>query len=108
MMSTIASPRISTSIQSPASSRNSLDIPNPRPTQTRRNRAALRDYYGLKAADENAEKAGDALKAEDVTSELDREGFDADEYVKGVLSREGLEGILKIEANLLSGMFTPL
>ena len=36
-------------------------------------------------------------------SELDREGFDAEEYVKIVLAREGLEGLLLIEGNLVNG-----
>lgn len=36
-------------------------------------------------------------------SELDREGFDAEMYVADVLGREGLEGVLRVEAGLLGG-----
>lgn len=102
-MSSIASPRVSTSLRSPASSRTSLEIPPGRTTHTRRNRAALRDYYGLKVTEEIAEKNHDAPKNDELVSELDTEGFDAEEYVREILSKEGLESILKIEANLLSG-----
>lgn len=40
-------------------------------------------------------------------SELDEEGFDAQGYVRGVLAREGLEGVLRIEAGLINGVFSP-
>ncbi|KAI9876088.1 MAG: hypothetical protein M1830_007392, partial [Pleopsidium flavum] len=36
-------------------------------------------------------------------SELDREGFDAERYVREVLERENLEGVLRAEAGLISG-----
>jgi len=36
-------------------------------------------------------------------SELDREGFDAGKYVADVLGREGLEGVLRVEAGLIGG-----
>ena len=105
-MSTIASPRASTSV--PSSSRTSLDIPQPaRPQAQRRNRAALRDYYGLKAAADgeapNAIRTQALNKSIGPVSELDREGFDAGAYVKDVLSKEALEGVLKIEGELISG-----
>lgn len=35
--------------------------------------------------------------------ELDAEGFDAEEYVRQVLSKEDLEGVLRIEAGLING-----
>jgi hypothetical protein len=38
-------------------------------------------------------------------SELDAEGFDAEEYVRRVLSTEDLEGVLRIEAGLINGIF---
>jgi hypothetical protein len=38
-------------------------------------------------------------------SELDAEGFDAEEYVRRVLSKEDLEGVLRIEAGLINGIF---
>lgn len=106
-MSTIASPRPSTSLQSPASSRTSQEFPKPpRPPNQRRNRTALRDYYGLKATEadpsqtlptEPSQKDGASV------SELDRDGFDAAAYVKDALAREGLEGVLRIEGELISG-----
>ncbi len=36
-------------------------------------------------------------------SELDREGFDAESYVQGLLEREGLDGVLKVEGGLVNG-----
>ena len=118
-MTSTASPH-----QTPLSStRTSLDttsisIPSPRPApQARRNRAALRDYYGLKnvPADSSRQSSlNNVLTAgkeagtpqEDVEvkhSELDEEGFDPGAYVKGVLARENLEGVLKVEAQLVGG-----
>ncbi len=120
-MSTIASPRASISVRSPSSSRTSLDttassraLPSAAPSN-RRNRAALRDYYGLKGAGANAAESNGANIRSNSTSEerphdeseelseLDREGFDADAYVSELLGREGLEGVLKAESKLLSG-----
>ncbi|OCL11626.1 hypothetical protein AOQ84DRAFT_430292 [Glonium stellatum] len=107
-MTTVASPRPSTSIRSPSSSRTSLDTSANRPTNTRRNRAALRDYYGLKGAaagspdPSNGSQAVDAGKQDSDVNELDREGFDAQAYVKDVLSKQGLEGVLRVEAGLVS------
>lgn len=37
------------------------------------------------------------------TSELDAAGFDAQAYVKGVLEKEGLEGVLRTEGALVGG-----
>jgi len=106
-MSTIASPRASLSVRSPpSSSRTSLDTASTAQTRPagslRRNRAALRDYYGLKSgapADGGTGVQGESAEA----SELDREGFDAEAYVRDVLAREGLEGVLRVEAGLISG-----
>ena len=115
-MSTIASPRASVaSFQTPTSSRRtSIDtvtrsqasspsrVP---PPQQRRNRAALRDYYGIKssapAAVDNSSSTSEHEEVKD--SELDREGFDAQGYVGEVLGREGLEGILRVEGGLIAG-----
>lgn len=103
-MSIIASPRASSNIQSPSSSRSSLSL-DPQaipPSAQRRNRSALRDYYGLKASapsDTNIQAPGeDALPP----SDLDRPGFDASSYVADVLSKESLEGVLRVEAGLVS------
>lgn len=105
------SPRQSLSIRSPiSSSRTSLDQSNPaRPTTTRRNRAALRDYYNLKpsAVAEDGPKSvaspsNDRPNHENnILDEVDREGFDAGAYVRGILEREGLEGVLKVENGLV-------
>ena len=125
-MSTITSPRLSTTSltqTTPSSSRRpSLDNPTRSQTsspsrpaaqahpQQRRNRAALRDYYGLKATAAAAEDAGGAAGKEDEgvevpASELDREGFDPEAYVKELLETEGLEGVLRVEGRLVNGMF---
>lgn len=118
-MSTIASPRPSiTSLTSASSRRPSLDSqPFPSPSvPARRNRAALRDYYGLKNTSNNSP----ALPPDDPATggggggwgggvqmrELDAEGFDAEEYVRQVLSKEDLEGVLRIEAGLINGTFS--
>lgn len=77
---------------------------------TRRNRAALRDYYNLKpnaAAAEPVPSSSASVASEDDSSiapdsELDKPGFDAGVYVYGVLEREGLQGVLKIESALLN------
>lgn len=113
-MSTITSPRPSlTSLTSASSRRPSLDsqpISSP-PIPARRNRAALRDYYRLKQTnntkaaqpqDDSAAGVG-GLGTGSATSELDAEGFDAEEYVRRVLSKEDLEGVLRIEAGLING-----
>jgi len=121
-MSTIVSPRPSLSIRSPSTSnstRPSLDLPanaNASPATTaartppaqtqRRNRAALREFYGLKNAPAPANATGESAVKEggsEVLSELDREGFDAEGYVKGILGMEGLEGVLRVESRLING-----
>lgn len=111
------SPRPSLSVRSPASSsRNSLDLPLSasnsisRATNTRRNRAALRDYYNIKSGASVADGAdaqslasprGLPQDAQTALSDLDREGFDAGNYVRKLLEREGLEGVLKVENELV-------
>ena len=115
-MSTITSPRPSlTALTTPSSSRRtSLDppsgsqAPSPHVDPPRRNRTALRDYYGLKAA-VSADAINGAQQQETVVrdSELDAEGFDSESYVREVLAREGLEGVLRIEAGLVNGTSSP-
>ncbi|MCJ1358124.1 MAG: hypothetical protein MMC33_008122 [Icmadophila ericetorum] len=109
---------ITRSSQAGSPSRNS-SVPPLQPQQRRTNRAALRDYYGLKAASSaaptaaaTAAAAGDGsvkvgkehgADGEEVKeSELDRDGFDAEAYVKEVLGREGLEGLMAIEGGLIN------
>ncbi|KAA6411265.1 MAG: hypothetical protein FRX48_04545 [Lasallia pustulata] len=98
-MSTITSPRASVaSLQTPTSSRRtSLDTvarsqaSSPQPQQ-RRNRAALRDYYGIKSSSTAAApptvdsvNVGGSQQEEVRDSELDGEGFDAEgSGLKGV------------------------
>ena len=114
-MSTIASPRVSSSIRSPSSTRTSFDVSGSTaraPSTTRRNRAALRDYYGLKATastsdvksppeTDNQSIQNVALEEEETLTELDKEGFNAEEFVNNILSTSGLEGVLKVEADLV-------
>lgn len=111
-MSIITSPRPSlTALTSPSSSRRtSFDPPSrsqassPQANPPRRNRAALRDYYGLKAgARADASNGAQPEEAAVRESELDAEGFDPEGYVKELLAREGLEGILRIETGLVNG-----
>ncbi|KAK5114742.1 hypothetical protein LTR62_002316 [Meristemomyces frigidus] len=106
-MSTIASPRPSIGLSSRRTS-TSTDTTT-RSTSTSRpaaagsnsirpKRTALRDYYNIKAG-----APPDAAPAEsDTVSELDRPDFDAHAYVESLLAREGLEGVLKVEAGLVS------
>ncbi|KAI9666441.1 MAG: hypothetical protein M1821_004377 [Bathelium mastoideum] len=111
-MSTLASPRPSTQVSSSrrtsiesstATSRSaSATRPAAAPEAQRRNRAALRDYYGLKSAKKEEEAKPLPPEELEQESELDKAGFNADEYVKDVLARESLEGILKIESNFVS------
>ena len=114
-MSTIASPRTSvTSLASPTPTNSTPPTPSlsrtasPNRSNTqaprRRNRAALRDYYNLKTvAPVDASNGNQHDETEFKDSELDREGFDAEAYVKEVLASQGLEGILKVEGNLING-----
>ncbi|OJD35917.1 vacuolar protein sorting-associated protein 51 [Diplodia corticola] len=120
-MSTIASPRPSSSIRSPSSTRTSLEVPTSSSlarssSKSRgarnRDRSALRDYYNLKSpalGGPTSHPAGadglgiDSVKEEDAVeaSELDREGFNAEEFVRRTLEREGLEGVLRVESGLV-------
>jgi hypothetical protein len=116
-MSTIASPRPSftaSSRRGSASTDNTVLSGTGKSTASsavdratlRRNRAALRDYYNLKAAASADSQSHDAppsptLNAEQ-ESELDKVGFDPESYVQHLLSAEGLEGVLRVEAGLLS------
>ncbi|RAR04670.1 Vps51/Vps67-like protein [Stemphylium lycopersici] len=114
-MSTIASPRASSSIRSPSLTRTSIDSSSShRPAQqpARRNRAALREFYGIKTAPRDA--TPDARISEETTknqlgpeedetlTELDASNFNAKAFVEGLLAREGLQGVLKVEADLVS------
>lgn len=118
MMATVpsASPRLSASLlRSPSSSRTSLDtVSNPpsisRATNVvpRRDRAALREFYRLKAAGQNAKSpvlspVSDAEHTAVPTrlEKLDIEGFDAGSFVRQILEVESLQGILALENELV-------
>ena len=114
-MSTIASPRVSSSIRSPSSTRTSFDVSGSTraPVASRRNRAALRDYYGLKGAPPTSDTKSapetdsqsvqnEVLEEEEPLAELDKEGFNAEAFVNNTLATSGLEGVLKVEADLVS------
>ncbi|KAI9801650.1 MAG: hypothetical protein M1833_002332 [Piccolia ochrophora] len=116
----LASPTLSNP-SSPPLTPHSTSFSKPPP---RRARAALRDYYGLQtAAAATASKDG-AVNGNDTDyadgaddgggpggwgqggagvgrSELDEQGFDAEGYVRRVLEREGLEGVLRVEGGLV-------
>ncbi|KAI9772074.1 MAG: hypothetical protein M1840_001362 [Geoglossum simile] len=121
-MSTIASPRPSiASLATPSSSRRaSFDtsqttspsraqktLPHQLQQQQPRrgNRAALRDYYGLKSND-SAPAVVQTEAAPAVESEMDREGFRAEEYLERVMEKERLEGLLTVEGGLVNGKLT--
>ena len=113
-MSTLTSPRPSTyqsssrrtSLESSTGTSRSASATRPPPAleTQRRNRAALRDYYGLKGPKKGEESRNVQPEELEPESELDKEGFNAEQYVKDLLSRERLEGVLKAESNLVSGM----
>jgi hypothetical protein len=117
-MSTIASPRASSSVRSPSLTRTSIDSSSSHrpPPAARRNRAALREFYGLKNAPRDAtpdariseESAGTQLGPEEdeTLTELDAADFNAEAFVEGLLAKEGLKGVLKVEADLVSRMFS--
>ena len=72
-----------------------------------RRRTALRDYYNLPDSREShsqEEERSEGLAGQaEAVSELDADGFDVDAYITKLLHTEGLDGILKAEARLLSG-----
>ncbi|QIX00193.1 hypothetical protein AMS68_005710 [Peltaster fructicola] len=108
-MSTIASPRQSLTISSRRTSTDTIArsvstsrTPLPPTGSLRRNRAALRDYYGLKAAQQEDDYPPPLPAEVEEISVIDGEGFDAEEYVKELLANESLESILRTEASLIS------
>ncbi|KAF4556336.1 Vps51/Vps67-like protein [Elsinoe fawcettii] len=110
-MTTIASPRPSLTLSSRRTStstdtivRSESSSRQPGAPGQRRNRAALREFYGIKNATrpESVNSSGTLpLEDDGPRSELDKEGFDAEQYVQDLLEREGLEAVLRVEASLL-------
>lgn len=114
-MSSIASPRPSialssrrTSTSTDCSASATRQSTAPATGHQRRNRAALRDYYGLKAGatDEGKNAAPAPTLDPETESELDKEGFEPEQYVMDILAREGLEGVMRVEAGLVSEIRT--
>jgi len=131
-MSTIASPRESSVngrrvpiISTPtSSSRPSLEIPRsseaspsrgPSQIQPKRaNRAALREYYNLRKAQEDAPSTPindaasevssihDSSNSEVLESELDHAHFDANTYISHVLSTQSLSELLRTYNSVLT------
>ena len=106
-MSTIASPRPSISVSSRRTSTSTDTTSHAPPTDRgslRRNRAALRDYYGIKVG--TSAEAHDAPTTSSLEiereSELDKPNFDASAHVASLLASEGVEGVLRVEAGLVS------
>ena len=93
------------SVTSPTSSRTVS--PAPQPARARANRAALRDYYGLKptaSSDSTPEPSphfGPELKNDTGVSELDVPNFDPELYVRKVHATNRLVEILQIERGLI-------
>lgn len=108
-MSTIASPRGSISVHSPSAARTSFEG-SAKPPNARRNRAALREFYGIKNApkeadakiSEESERTELGPEEDETLTELDAANFNSDAFVDGLLATEGLKGVLKVEADLVS------
>jgi len=126
-MSTITSPRessvtgrrIPALITPTSSSRPSFDSttarsasaspnrgPASQPAQPRRNRAALREYYNLKKEEQKADDASSEVSNNDQSdvkeSEMDRDAFDGEAYVKNVLETQSLGELLKTYNQVLT------
>lgn len=106
-MSISTSPRPPSLESTPTSSRTGSPAPGP----NRRNRAALRDYYGIKNATSVDDSRANPQQEEAFivkASPLDAEDYDAEAYVRSVLAKEGLEGVLRVEGSLVSGQSEPI
>ena len=105
-MSTIASPRPSISASSRRTSTSTDTTAQTTPVERgsrRRNRTALRDYYGLKSAEAADAQGTPQLSSfeSERESELDKPDFDPTTYVSGLLSKESIDGVLRVEAGLV-------
>lgn len=106
-MSTIASPRPSigtSSRRTSTSTDTAAQTSQADRGSLRRNRTALRDYYGIKAADSPDPSATPPLPSfeSERESEFDKPGFDPATYVSALLGKESIDGVLKVEAGLVS------
>lgn len=101
------SPRRAPSPDSRSSSRGvSLDLPQPSPglRSPRRNRSALRQFYGLQGGETKSEQEQQKAKEEEV-GELDRDGFEAKVYVEKLIETAELKELLRAENELVTGGF---
>ncbi|KAL2072462.1 hypothetical protein VTL71DRAFT_11805 [Oculimacula yallundae] len=107
---------------SPSRSSAPSNLTNPNsalPTQPKRNRAALREYYNLQkngpsslsttsqapsspASSSIHSFPDDYGNGDDVESEMDKEGFNAEEYVRKVLEEKSLGEVLGIYRGVLA------
>lgn len=80
----------------------SLDLPQLSPgiRSPRRNRSALRQFYGLAAE----EGKGKGKEKEKEVAELDREDFSAEKYVEKLVETAELKKLLRAENELVTGM----
>lgn len=102
-----ASPRLPSPSSRSSSRGVSLDLPLPSPglRSPRRNRSALRQFYGLKASGEAGEEAEEAPKEPvEELGELDREGFEVSTYVEKLFETAELKELLRVENELVNGM----
>ncbi|KAI1100548.1 Vps51/Vps67-domain-containing protein [Jackrogersella minutella] len=104
--SPVGSPKPSGSPVHPSSS-----APSANPPHTKRNRAALREYYNLKkqpaptveVTDPFGETSGDPHEqySEVSPSEMDKQDFNADAFVKKALAENGMEELLRLYTRVL-------
>lgn len=111
-MSTIpsASPRLSISSIQSSTTDATAPITANRTTARRNKAAALRDYYGLRNAQSpippSPSNASINLEEVHQPSALDQPDFEPKTYVSDLLAKEGVEGVVKVEAGLLSEIRT--
>lgn len=108
-------PSFETGRNSPSANQSGTASPSSisAPVNPRRNRAALREYYNLKKDEQGKASAGDDAGSEfslnihegsEVReSELDREGFVAEGYVRDVLEKQSLGELLRTYNGVLTG-----
>jgi hypothetical protein len=83
--------------------------PNRASVPPRRNRAALREYYNIKKEDNDDSgsvseySVQNDLQSDVPESELDKEDFDAETYVKRCLEGQSLEELLRTYSTILTG-----
>ncbi|PUU82804.1 Vps51/Vps67-domain-containing protein [Tuber borchii] len=103
----VASPRLPSPDSRSSSRRVSLDVPaqqslNPHSPKPRRNRSALRQFYGLGQGSSLPEESPGKKQVEEKLSEIDREGFDAATYVQKFIAEAELKELLKRENELVN------